>query len=318
VIHNSAAATATEVDIYLDGMKWIDTINFRTASAFLDAPAGREIEVAIAPGKSSSVADSLKRFTYTLDASKTYILVADGIVGTGYASTQPLDLKVYDMAREVADVATEIDVLVHHGSTDAPTVDVRAADTTTILVDDISYGDFAGYLSLMDQDYVIRVTDATGATVVESYEAPLNNLGLAGSAITVVASGFLTPANDNNGPAFGLWVATANGGSLLPLSVVMTNVQLIQNRINGLEATIFGNPVIDNTLKLNLNSTMDNLDLTVDIIDVQGRTVQTLGNLDVIKGNNVNTLKLAEAPAGMYFLRMSTENQMMVKQFVRK
>ena len=42
-----------------------------------------------------------------------------------------------------------VDVLVHHGSTDAPTVDVVETGVGAgTLVDDISYTEFQGYLEL--------------------------------------------------------------------------------------------------------------------------------------------------------------------------
>jgi len=252
VIHNSPDAAAEYVDVYLNGNVLLDSFQFRTASPFVNAPAGVPVEIAVAPANSASVADSLAQFNYVLNADNKYIIVADGTLGSGFTPTQGFDLNVYNMAREMANNASEVDVLVHHGSTDAPTVDVRAVDTSTILVDDASYGDFAGYLNLMNQDYVIRITDAAGTTVVESYQAPLNTLNLVGSAITVVASGFLDPAQNNSGPAFGLWVATATGGNLIPLPLAVTSVNTI-NAIEGIEVSIAPNPVVSDELRLNID-----------------------------------------------------------------
>ena len=81
------------------------------------------------------------------------------------------------------------------------------------------YGEFAGYLGLPTDDYVLEIRTADGETTVVAYEAPLQTLELDGAAITVVASGFLNPANNSDGPAFGLYVATAAGGDLIPLPV---------------------------------------------------------------------------------------------------
>jgi hypothetical protein len=124
-------------------------------------------------------------------------------------------------------------MLVNHGSTDAPTVDVveTSAPAGTI-VDNISYPNFIpNYLSLILGDYIVDVRDETGTTTVASYLAPLAFLDLEGSAITVIASGFLNPANNSDGPSFGLWVATAAGGPLLPLPLAdqTARVQVIHN-----------------------------------------------------------------------------------------
>ncbi|MBP6721531.1 MAG: hypothetical protein KA239_04370, partial [Bacteroidia bacterium] len=57
VIHNSADAAASTVDIWLTvGMmpstKLIDDLQFRNASAFIDAPAGVALKVGVAPANS--------------------------------------------------------------------------------------------------------------------------------------------------------------------------------------------------------------------------------------------------------------------------
>jgi len=54
VIHNSADLAAASVDIYLNNTLLIDNFNFRTASPFIDAPAGEEITISVAPSTSMS------------------------------------------------------------------------------------------------------------------------------------------------------------------------------------------------------------------------------------------------------------------------
>ncbi|GAL65353.1 hypothetical protein JCM19301_3813 [Jejuia pallidilutea] len=224
VIHNSADAAASEVDVYLDGVLTLDNFAFRTASAFIDVPAETPISVAVAPSTSTSVADAIATFPYTLTDGETYVLVADGIVSPiGYspdASTAAgFDIKVYPLGRETAGTSGNTDLLVHHGSTDAPTVDVNEVSGPSVLVNDISYGEFDpnGYLELPTADYTINISTADGVTVVASYDAPLATLGLNNAAAVVVASGFLDPTVNSNGPAFGLWVALPSGGALVAL-----------------------------------------------------------------------------------------------------
>jgi hypothetical protein len=115
-------------------------------------------------------------------------------------------------------VAGNTDVLVHHGSPDAPTVDVVNQDGGAVLVDDISYTEFQGYLELPTDDYLIDITTSDGSTTVAGYQAYLAELGLADAAVTVFASGFLDPGANQDGPAFGLWVSLASGGALVELN----------------------------------------------------------------------------------------------------
>lgn len=234
VIHNSPDAVAAEVDVYLNGTILLDDFAFRTATPFVDAPAGSPIEIVVAPGNSTSSADGVYTLTTTLTADETYILVANGIVSAdGYMPNQPFQLSVFAGAREEASSATAVDMLVNHGSTDAPTVDVVETSVPVgTVIDDIAYPEFADdYLELMPGDYTIDITTADGNTVVQSYLAPLETLSLQGEAITVLASGFLDPSMNNDGPAFGLWVALASGGDLveLPLANPTARVQVIHN-----------------------------------------------------------------------------------------
>ncbi|MEE4178618.1 MAG: T9SS type A sorting domain-containing protein, partial [Bacteroides sp.] len=120
--------------------------------------------------------------------------------------------------------------LAFHGSTDAPTVSVWETGVGAgQIISDFTYGDFAGYLELPTADYVLEVRTADGETTVVAYSAPLATLGLEGAALTVVASGFLNPANNSDGDAFGLFVALASGGDLIALPVYVETFEVTFN-----------------------------------------------------------------------------------------
>ena len=222
VIHNSADAAAAVVDVWLNDTLLLDDFAFRTASPFIDAPAGVEFTIAIQGPGSTSSANPIWSQNYTLEADETYILIANGIVSpSGYNPMPAFDIYVYGMGREQASMPGNTDVLVFHGSTDAPTVDVYETGVGAgQIIDNLMYTDFAGYLELGTLDYVLEIRDETGTTTVAAYQAPLATLGLDGAALTVVASGFLNPANNSNGSAFGLWVALPAGGNLVELPLV--------------------------------------------------------------------------------------------------
>ena len=59
VVHNSADAAAEFVDVYLDATLLIPDFEFRTASPFIDAPAGVEIDLSVAPAGSMNVGDAI-------------------------------------------------------------------------------------------------------------------------------------------------------------------------------------------------------------------------------------------------------------------
>ncbi len=221
IIHNSADAAASEVDVWLNDTKLLENFAFRTATPFIDAPAGVLLNIGIAPPNSTSWTQSFKIKQVVLTENQTYIAVAIGITSSsGYSPSPIFDLKVYPVGREAASQPANTDVLVVHGATDAPTVDVYETGIGAgLIVDDLTYGNVAGYLELHTSDYILEVRDESGTNALAAYDASLASLGLEGSAITVLASGFLNPANNSNGADFGLYVATAAGGGLIPLPV---------------------------------------------------------------------------------------------------
>ncbi len=234
VIHNSADAAAEVVDIYLDDELLLDDFAFRTATPFVDLPATKDITVSIAPANSDSVIDTIPglSFDYNLAIGETYILIAGGIVSpSGYTPATPFDIAVYPLGQEAANETGNTDVLVHHGSTDAPTVDIREREAG-ILVDNAPFGAFSDYLELPTADYILDVQDETGMYTVASFGAPLATLNLDDAAVVAVASGFLDPSQNSDGPAFGIYVALPAGGPLvaLPMADMPTaRVQVIHN-----------------------------------------------------------------------------------------
>ncbi len=244
VIHNSADAAAAEVDVYINGALAIDDFAFRTATPFLDLPAGVDLEVGIAPGNSTGAQDIIATFDYNLADGETYVLVANGIVsGSGYNPAQPFDINVFAPGREAASVDGNTDILVIHGSTDAPTVQV--AETAVlggaVVVSPFSFGEFTpDYLEVPAVDLTLEIQLPDGTPVV-AYDAPLATLGLENAALVAVASGFLNPANNSNGPAFGVWVALPSGGPLVELPLAAepsARVQVIHNSADAAAAEV--------------------------------------------------------------------------------
>jgi hypothetical protein len=242
VIHNSADAAAALVDVWLNETLLLDNFAFRTASPFINAPAEEEFTIAIKGPDSQDPDNPLWSHNYTLTVDETYIMVAEGIIsGSGYDPATPFDIAVFPQGREMANMPDKTDVLVHHGSTDAPTVDIYETGVGAgLLVDDLSYAEFAGYLELEPLDYIIEIRDETGTITLAAYQVPLETLGLDGFAISVVASGFLNPGNNSNGPAFGLWVAVAAGGNLIELPVYdpKARIQVVHNSADAAAALV--------------------------------------------------------------------------------
>jgi len=242
VIHNSADVLAGSVDVYINGALAIPDFAFRTATPFIDLPAGVTLNIGVAPGNSTTVNDTLANFPVILSADEKYVVIANGLLTGGYlpnpdGRNTDFTLFVKTMARETA-VGSDVDLFVLHGSTDAPTVDVKAREAgDLVLVNDAAYSDITPYFSVPAGNYTLDLYLSDGTTLVASFIAPLAGLG--GGSAAVFASGFLNPAGNQNGAAFGLFAALANGTvvSLSPGVVPVELSSFIAN-VSGTDVTL--------------------------------------------------------------------------------
>ncbi len=237
VIHNAADPAAAEVDIYVNDGLLLDNFAFRAATPFIDVPAGVYLDIGVAPATSSSSADVIATFTVKFKKNKTYIAVANGVLDPAAFAANPdgreigFTLFSRDGIREAGSDAANVDFVVLHGASDAPAVDVIARDVAT-LVDGAAYGDITDYISVPAGAYTLDITpDADNNTVVASFGADLSGLG--GGSAVVFASGFLTPSANQDGAAFGIYAALADGTVIgLPAAdppVPMARLQVIHN-----------------------------------------------------------------------------------------
>jgi hypothetical protein len=310
VIHNSADAAAETVDVYLNETLLIPNFEFRTASPFVDAPAGLEIELSVAPPNSSGVEEAIYTASVTLSADETYIVVADGIVSSsGYNPPQPFGLQIYDMGRELASDPQNTDILVHHGSTDAPTVDIIETGVGAgTLVNNISYTEFQGYLELPTADYIIDITNEQGSITVASYQVPLASFNLDGIALVAVATGFLDPSQNSDGQALGVGVALPSGGPLIMLEEVLGNKD--NELINAI--TLYPNPAKEQvTLSNNSNIALK----TAMIYDLKGKLISQI-YLQNIQSDQV--IDVSSYPTGVYLVHIKGEQSSVLKQIIKE
>lgn len=281
-IHNSADPAAASVDVWLEvggnATKLVADFGFREATPFIDAPADQPITLALAAPGSTSITDTLPGTTLnaTLTSNMTYVVVASGNVGGGFAvnpdgRNSGFGYIIIANAREAAINSGEVDFAVVHGSTDAPTVDVYAQGIGTPLVDNAAYGDATAYLNVPAAAYYLDITAGNATAPLFTFKADLS--GLAGGAAVVFASGYVTPGSNNNGEAFGLFAALANG-TVVELEAPTARVQAVHNSADPAAASVdvyaqFG----INTVKL-----IDDFDFrsATPFIDVPAQTPVTI------------------------------------------
>jgi hypothetical protein len=294
VIHNSTALEL--VDVFVNGDLFLEDFAFRTATPFVDVPAGVDLDIRIAPA-GEGIGASVGPFTFNLTDGEKYILVANGIFTKDY----PFQFNLYPFAgaREMATNASNTDVLVFHGSQNAPVVDVYESSVPAgTVVDNLAYGEFAGYLELPTADYILNVQDETGAVTVASYSAPLATLELDGQALVVVASGLL---GDGADPAFGLYVALASGGDLIALPVYTTSAPIVTD--NSVNINVYPNPV-SSRLNIEFDVTRE-ANITVEIYSIIGSRIATIYNERNAMGYKSVSYDVSNLPSGIYLVTVT-------------
>ncbi len=300
VIHNSPTPT---VDIYVNEELFLDNFAYRTATPFVDVPAGVELNIGVALANSASADDILVNFPVTLDAGGSYVVVANGIVGN---ANTPFNLEVFGMGSETVASANDIGILFFHGSPDAPEVDITLTDQT-VLFDDVEFGEFQGYLVVPGESYAINVTPGNdNNTVVASYIADLSFWK--GKTAVIFASGFLGDGS------FEPWVALSNGGTfpLAPNFDDNTDPSAFIGNNSTATATISEWQVMPNPASdwLTINTTLEQpTTVQISIVNASGQMVQSqyFGTQD--SGTQTFNLQLRDLTDGIYYLRMETDQE---------
>ncbi|MFM7155568.1 MAG: DUF4397 domain-containing protein, partial [Bacteroidota bacterium] len=216
-IQNSPCPTS--VDVYRGTALFFNNFTFRTASPYMDMPAGDTINIGIAPKTSTSASDAVATFPVVFDSGKTYIVMIAGVIG----ATGPTAINLYikDNAHETGP-ANGVDVTVFHGSPDFPAVDVDALWVANNIVAGLSFGRYTDYITLPPDLYDLAIQSAGTNNTGVTLRADLSSM--AGGAITVFASGYYLAS-----PSLGVFVAFADGSVVKLLITPMARVQVIHN-----------------------------------------------------------------------------------------
>jgi hypothetical protein len=133
---------------------------------------------------------------------------------------------------------------------------------------------------------------------------------LEGQAITVVASGFLTPENNSNGAEFGLFVATVDGGELVELPVFTST-----NEFEEISAfNFYPNPAQD---QINLNYEIRNAgEVNVEIYNLVGAKVYENYLGRQMSGFNNQEINVSDLTEGIYLMRLTVNNSPLTKKII--
>lgn len=231
IINNMADVSVPAVDVWINGVKSIPNMFFRTCTPYSSYATSSPLQIGIAPSGSGSITDTFFSKTLTISPTNEYVLILTGIKSsTGYSPMKPVNISVYSNAKTIA--AGGVDILFANMATDANDYDFRSGLQT--MANNLSYGSFStNYSSFIPTVTKIRTTNDLGNILYKTYEALLNDLSLNNKACVVLTSGFLNPASNSNGDKMGLWLASPDGGNLIELQETspepIARVQFIHN-----------------------------------------------------------------------------------------
>ncbi len=239
-IHNSPDVLTEEVDVYFDNQKVLDSMEFRSATPYMNVNANTDIVIAVQSPGLPDTSSSLFRDTLQFKADSTYVVVMAGLISlVPYDSLQPFELDVHK-GREQSAASGKVDVMFYHGNTDGPQLTINeTTQPISGLVSQLKYSSFTGYIPLDPIDYELDVVNVATQQLLATYLAPFNTLNLADSAIVVMVSGLIDTAQGLPGdsasaiqaPLFGLWAALPGGGPLVELPA-LSGIGLAEKRID--------------------------------------------------------------------------------------
>ena len=300
IIHNSPYPV---VDIYVDSVEALGDVPYRASTGLLQIPTSTT--VSIAPANGGIIAD----FPFTLESDGNYVVTAAGILGN---SSAPFGLIASGLEVMAVD-SNHFGLKVFHGVTDAPAVDIYA--NGGLLVENLSYSEYAGYLQVPVGDYTIDVTAHGSEESVASFAAPLSGFG--GGTGIVYASGFLASASDS---AFSLILTTPSGYSVQLPSATTALSTIDEMNINPSAFSL--NQNYPNPFNPSTTISFDVYEasrVSLSVFDLNGRLVKNLmsGNLGSgtyhIDWNGKNTKGLSVA-GGVYFYSITSGENSIIKK----
>jgi len=213
-INNVADPALAAFDVYVDGALAHNNFQFRKATAFQDFPAGAPISVAFAPATSTAVGDAFRTVSLpALRPGRSYHMIIAGVGDTSKFPHNPsgaellMNVQVAENALEKSDVAGKTAVRCAHSAPDQASISIEGFETAYGA--NLIYGSITpAYVSTNPaaDTFWVKI-DSTGKRV-KGYVGSLSGND---RATVCLASGFVDPAVNNNGPAFKLILVDANG-----------------------------------------------------------------------------------------------------------
>ena len=297
LVHNVPDPAADSVDVFINGDRAYEDVEFRNASPLETVPGAGEIEVAVAaPGADRS--DALLTANVNLPQDTSVIGVINGLVNTGdFTVDEGLAIHTAGL-RTSANMSGNTDVLIHHGSEDAGVVTIADTSEGQDLVSGVDYPAFSNnYIPLTTQNYTLTVQK--GGDNLASFDANLSDLNLGGESATVIASGLFMEANREAGEDFGLLAVLTDGTT----QVLPQNESGLASAKAEIGLETYPNPVSD---ELRISFGQNKYDQArIDVVSMDGQVVNTKRTAPA----GTHTISMDGLSNGTYVVRVAANGQ---------
>lgn len=234
-INNAPDPIADSADIYVNGALFVNSLHFRSATRYIEIPAGIAVQIAIAPGNSTDPAQSWFTYDANFLTGQSYIALFCGVSDPARFPANPngkntaFTLFITPLAREKSVNPTLVDIFSFNGAPDAAGINIIYRDHRNV-VNNLSYSDItADYFSVPQNGWAILDVLNAPDRSCPIITARGGFWKLAGQTTLLFTSGFVNPPAPMTKRTLRLCMANLNGDVIAFDNLTQSNVQFIHN-----------------------------------------------------------------------------------------
>lgn len=292
VIH---AAESQTVEVKVNGAVISPAFAYRTATPYLDVPAGTPLTIELTPVGGPTPAESVETIAVELEAGASYVAAAYGTFDPD--DEYPFGVALFQPAAEMADAGNVALSFFHSANGVGP---VNISHSGDAVFSNAAYGGFADFVDFPAADFEIGIEglgDFTGSFGFWD-----------GKSAVIFATG--TAGSSDIQP----WVALSNGGTypLAPVDNFLDQNPAQQNRFAINSATTQSAKVFPNPVRglANLEYSLEKgSKVNILLRDLNGNTVRQLFNGTADAGVHRLREDVNDLPKGLYVISVLTEQQ---------
>lgn len=300
------AADSETVQLLANGQSLRDRFAYKTATPYMDVPAGMPVDIQIIPIDPWS---NLSPLFLPLDlaAGETYVVVLQGTFDE--SDPYPVDFTVFTGGREVGSQPNMVDMLFLRGAPDIPVPTDIVVEGGLVVADNVHYGEFgSGYFSLPAGTFITSPTPADNNNIL--LDPFVAHMGFwKGKTAVGFGTGLVSDGS------FQPWVALSNGGTFPLFPPPGQNLQMALNgQYQADRLRLMPNPA-NQTVQVYLN-VLEEGQNSLQLFSAGGRQELALDLGRLTDGIHHFQLNVDHLQAGIYYLKLQSNSAAMMEPLV--